>query len=53
MPAEVERLTSLGATVAEDRGSFTIMRDPGGLVFCVVPVQTGQDRFDAAATTWQ
>jgi len=52
VPAEVSRLTSLGAMVHEERKGYTIMRDPGGLLFCVVPVQTGAD-FDAHATTWE
>ncbi|MGI8524508.1 MAG: VOC family protein [Nocardioides sp.] len=33
--AEVGRLVGLGAEVAEERGGYRIMRDPGGLVFCV------------------
>lgn len=47
VPAEVRRLTGLGATVEEDRGDYTIMRDPGGMVFCVVEVST--DDFDRNA----
>ena len=35
----------------EDRDYYTILRDPGGLVFCVVPVQTG-DLFEQDARTW-
>jgi len=35
MRAEVERLTALGATVAEQDGSHTVMHDPEGNVFCV------------------
>jgi hypothetical protein len=35
--AEVARLTRLGATVVDDGEHWTIMRDPAGLVFCVVP----------------
>jgi hypothetical protein len=35
MRAEVERLTALGATVAERFDSHTIMHDPEGNVFCV------------------
>lgn len=39
--AEVARLVALGATVREERSEgYVIMDDPGGLVFCVVPVQT-------------
>ena len=38
--AEVARLVGLGATVEEERETYTILRDPAGLVFCVVPVWT-------------
>ena len=36
--------------MVEERKSYRIMADPGGLVFCVVPVQT--DDFDQHAVTW-
>lgn len=49
--AEVDRLTSLGAEVHEERDGYTILRDPAGLLFCVVPMWTGQD-FEDHATTW-
>ena len=49
--AEVARVVGLGATVLEEREGYTVLQDPGGLVFCVVPVQTG-DHFDRAARTW-
>jgi hypothetical protein len=51
VPAEVARLEALGARRLADMGSFWQMRDPTGLVFCVVGVQTGQD-FERHATTW-
>ena len=51
VPAEVARVLALGATVLEDREDYTILLDPGGLVFCVVPVQTGE-RFERDAITW-
>jgi glyoxalase superfamily protein len=35
--AEVGRLERLGASVIDDGEHWTIMRDPAGLVFCVVP----------------
>lgn len=35
MSAEIDRLTALGATVAERYASHTILRDPEGNVFCV------------------
>jgi len=49
--AEVARVVALGATVAEEREGYTILQDPAGLVFCVVPVQTGAD-FEREALTW-
>ncbi|MBB2894643.1 VOC family protein [Flexivirga oryzae] len=51
--AEVARLVAAGATVQESRDNphYAILADPGGMIFCVVPVQTGAD-FDAHATTW-
>lgn len=49
--AEVARLEALGARVVARPDEFVIMNDPGGLVFCVVQVQTG-DRFEAEARTW-
>jgi predicted enzyme related to lactoylglutathione lyase len=49
--AEVARAVDLGASVVVEHERFTVLTDPGGLVFCVVPVQTGAD-FDREATTW-
>lgn len=49
--AEVARVVALGATVTQRHDGYAVLTDPGGLVFCVVPVQTGVD-FDAHATTW-
>lgn len=47
--AEVRRLTGLGASVLDDGEHWTIMRDPAGLVFCVIPDRT----LDATnATLW-
>jgi catechol 2,3-dioxygenase-like lactoylglutathione lyase family enzyme len=47
--AEVARLERLGATVVDDTLEWTVMRDPAGLVFCVVP----DERLDASnATEW-
>jgi hypothetical protein len=51
VPAEVARVVGLGATVLEERKGYTILLDPAGLVFCVVPVQTGAD-FEREALTW-
>ena len=49
--AEVARVVALGAAVEDARDGYTILRDPGGMVFCVVPVQTGAD-FEREALTW-
>jgi predicted enzyme related to lactoylglutathione lyase len=49
--AEVARVLALGATVLEERKSYTILQDPAGMVFCVVPVQTGAD-LEREALTW-
>lgn len=38
--AEVERLTALGATVLHTGPDWSVLRDPAGLVFCVVPDPT-------------
>jgi predicted enzyme related to lactoylglutathione lyase len=51
IPAEVDRLIALGATVVEPIESWVVMRDPAGVVFCVVDVQI-RESFDAHATTW-
>jgi hypothetical protein len=39
--AEVARLQGLGATVVERLDEWTVMRDPVGLVFCVVEAPVG------------
>ena len=49
--AEVARVVGLGASVVADHGEHVVLEDPGGLVFCVVPVQTGA-AFDRDARTW-
>lgn len=49
--AEVARVEALGAGVTERHDDWAVLVDPGGLPFCVVPVQTGDD-FAAHATTW-
>jgi len=50
--AEIDRLIGLGATAVQREEDFAIMQDPGGLVFCVVLVETGE-RFEREATTWE
>jgi hypothetical protein len=49
--AEVARVVDLGARILAQRDGYTILTDPGGLVFCVVPVQN-PDLFEAHAITW-
>jgi hypothetical protein len=51
IPAEVARLEALGAVRFEDMGGFWQMKDPSGLLFCVVGIQTG-DEFERHATIW-
>lgn len=51
VPAEVERVLKLGASVVEQRQGYAIMADPAGRLFCGVPVQTGAD-FEHHAITW-
>ena len=48
--AEVARLVGLGATVLERTDDWVVLRDPAGLLFCVVPVWT--DGFADHAVTW-
>ena len=52
IPAEVARLVGLGATIEQGRDEITLLRDPGGLVPCVVGVQTDPAEFDRHARTW-
>jgi predicted enzyme related to lactoylglutathione lyase len=49
--AELARVTALGGTLVERRESHAILRDPGGVLFCVVPVQNAE-MFEAHASTW-
>ena len=49
--AEVARLVDLGATVVERIQTWVTMRDPVGIVFCVIRVQDA-NHFEAEATTW-
>ncbi|WP_109473269.1 VOC family protein [Ornithinimicrobium cavernae] len=51
VPAEVARVVALGARVVEEHESYTVLADPGGVPFCVVPVQRAED-FERHATTW-
>lgn len=49
--AEVARLTALGATEVARIHTWVVMRDPAGIVFCVVRVQN-REAFEASARTW-
>ncbi|HET9444056.1 MAG TPA: VOC family protein [Acidimicrobiales bacterium] len=49
--AEVSRLEALGAERVAQVKSWWIMRDPAGLLFCVVRIQTGES-FETLATEW-
>jgi hypothetical protein len=53
IPAEVARLVGLGATIEHERADITLLRDPAGLVFCVIGVQTDPAEFDRHARTWR
>ena len=49
--AEVRRLESLGAERVVPHKSWWVMRDPAGLLFCVVRVQS-PEAFERHARTW-
>lgn len=49
--AEVNRLSELGAHVVQRYGDWTVMSDPGGVLFCVVPVDS-TDLSLQDATVW-
>jgi len=53
VPAEVERLAAAGASVVQTVNDWTVMRDPAGLLFCVVPADSvsGTGDFDEHART--
>jgi len=42
LPAEVARLEKLGAERAGQAHHWQLMRDPAGLVFCVIPERPGE-----------
>jgi hypothetical protein len=39
--AEVARLVNAGATIVERHEDWTVLRDPAGLLFCVIPAASG------------
>jgi Glyoxalase-like domain len=48
-PAEVDRLRKLGAVVDNETDRWTVMRDPAGLLFCVI--SDPPDRHDDTNST--
>lgn len=50
--AEVARLSKLGASEHVRNEGWVVLRAPGGHLLCVVPVQSGQQTFDAHARRW-
>jgi predicted enzyme related to lactoylglutathione lyase len=50
--AEVARLVAIGATEVERIQGWVVMRDPVGIVFCIVRVQL-PEAFEASAATWE
>jgi predicted enzyme related to lactoylglutathione lyase len=50
--AEVTRLKGLGATELQRAGTWVVLRDPVGVVFCVVEIQV-KEMFDQHAHTWE
>ena len=50
--AEVIRLEALGAERVRSVRTWWVMRDPAGLLFCVVRVQN-RAAFERGATTWE
>ncbi len=50
--AEVARLEALGASRVEKVKTWWVMRDPAGLLFCVVRVQV-PEAFERDARTWE
>jgi predicted enzyme related to lactoylglutathione lyase len=51
IPAEVERLQKLGATIDQQMERWVVMRAPSGQRFCVVRVQ--RDGFSEDAINWE
>ncbi len=52
LAAEVARLEKLGAERVEQAHSWWVMRDPAGLLFCVIPSQPGS-LDDSNAQRWE
>ncbi|MEV6832722.1 VOC family protein [Amycolatopsis sp. NPDC051102] len=52
VPAEVARLTALGAQPVSRWLECHTLRAPGGHLLCVVPVHSDPETFDRLARTW-
>lgn len=48
LPAEVARLEELGAEQVQQVHSWQVMRDPAGMLFCVIPERPGELNEDNA-----
>jgi Glyoxalase-like domain len=51
LPAEIARLEKLGAERVQQAHSWQVMRDPAGLLFCVIPESPGTLN-DSNAQRW-
>jgi len=51
LPAEIARLEKLGAERVQQAHSWQVMRDPAGLLFCVIPEPPGSLN-DSNAQRW-
>ncbi|WP_159801413.1 VOC family protein [Arthrobacter zhaoguopingii] len=52
VPAEVARLTALGAVEVSSWQGCHTLRAPGGHLLCVLPVHSDEGTFSALARTW-
>lgn len=52
LPAEIARLEELGAERVQQAHSWQVMRDPAGLLFCVIPESSPGTLNDGNAQRW-
>lgn len=52
VPAEVDRLTALGAVEVSSWQGCHTLRAPGGHLLCVIPVHSDPTYFEQHATVW-
>ncbi|RZU01435.1 hypothetical protein EV645_8266 [Kribbella rubisoli] len=52
VPAEVARLTALGAVEIADWQGCHTLKAPGGHLFCVIPMHSDPKYFEQQATVW-